>query len=166
MLKRFATTVLTIIIAGNLLMLAVILINRPPLTSPPGMVKRWYTYISTQYAETLLESPFPELRTPCLPGKVNDLLPVMEQHINTLGWRLVSTDIQNNTLTADAHTALYLPHRITIRLIPAGRCTIVKMLSQSFLLPIGLGGNHRHIQDLQQRIKPVAEKNSPTQPGK
>jgi len=49
-----------------LLITGALLINRPPLLSPPGPLERLKAYLATNVAETRLNHEFPEMRTPLM----------------------------------------------------------------------------------------------------
>jgi uncharacterized protein (DUF1499 family) len=69
------------LIAGGLLL------NRPPLLSPPGPLERIKTYLTTNVAETRVDHEFPELRPRLIPASANETRDAVVAAMRTLGWR-------------------------------------------------------------------------------
>ena len=64
-----------------------LLLNRPPLFSPPGPLERIKTYFTTNVAETRPDHHFAGLRTPLLPADVERARAAVLAGMRALGWQ-------------------------------------------------------------------------------
>jgi hypothetical protein len=69
-----------------LLLTGGLLLNRPPLLSPPGPLERLKTYLATNVAETRPDHPFPELRTPLVLADEESVRVAVTRAMRQLGW--------------------------------------------------------------------------------
>ena len=67
-----------------------LLLNRPPLLSPPGPLDRLKAYLTTNVAETRLDHEFPELCPPLVPADLTQTTDAVVRAMSSLGW----TEIQ------------------------------------------------------------------------
>jgi hypothetical protein len=72
-----------------LLLIGGVLFNRAPLFSPPGPLKRFVTYITTNVAETRPGHDFPELRSPLVPLNAEQTRAAVLGAMRSLGWEQI-----------------------------------------------------------------------------
>jgi hypothetical protein len=129
------------LVAGGLV------VNRPPLSSPPGPAARLKTYLTTNVAETRLEHPFPELRTPHLDAGPDRVGEALTAAMDDLGWREVAES--DGEIRAVVVSALFrFRDDVTVRLEEANGGTLVHARSASRVGQGDLAANARHLQDL------------------
>jgi hypothetical protein len=121
--------------------------NRPPLSSPPGPAARLKTYLTTNVAETRLEHPYPELRTPHLDAAPDRVREAVVVAMEDLGWREISGS--GGEVRAVVVSSLFrFRDDVTVRLEEANGGTLVHARSASRVGRGDLAANARHLQDL------------------
>jgi uncharacterized protein (DUF1499 family) len=75
-----------------LLLAGGLLLNRPPMLSPPGPMERLKTYLSSNVAETQLQHPFLELRPPLFAAEAKETQDAVVTAMRSLGWREIGTN--------------------------------------------------------------------------
>lgn len=121
--------------------------NRPPLLDEPGPGARLWRYLSSNVAETSPDSPYPELRTRCLPGDPGSLRAQVVAVATDLGWHLEA--VEGDSVAFVAVTPLLrFRDDVSVRLKPAACGTQLQVRSSSRVGKGDLGANIRHIMDL------------------
>jgi uncharacterized protein (DUF1499 family) len=134
--------------------------NAPPWSEPPGFQARLQTYLTTHVAETIEDSPFPELR----PRHYDDVLPdhlygILEQVAAHLpGWQVIERNPALRTIKAVASTPVIgFRDDVSIRVISGTdkRGSILFVASESRVGRGDLGANTRHLLDLYAALDAV-----------
>lgn len=144
-----------LVLIGASLLVAGLIANRVPLTEPPGVVPRLVRYLTTNVAETAVDSSFPELRTRRYDAPPGLLFDVARRAAQRLGWDITSLDAEKKEIRAVARTKVWkFEDDVTIHTPPAqphGSWLMVRSASR-----VGkgdLGANTRHILDLVQAVE-------------
>jgi uncharacterized protein (DUF1499 family) len=124
-----------------------LLLNRPPLLSPPGPVERIKTYLTTNVAETRLDHEFPELRPPLVPASVEQTRAIVLNAMRSLGWRDVQ--VTDREIAAVVVSPLFrFRDDVTVRLESRADGTLLNARSASRTGKGDLAANARHIRTL------------------
>ena len=137
------------------LLTGALLLNRPPLFAPPGLLERLRTYLQTNIAETRPEHPFPELRTPLVPVDEAAAQAAVVAAMQRLGW----SDVQGmrGEVRAVVVTPLFrFRDDVTVRLEEAGGGTLLHARSASRVGKGDLAANARHLRDLFGAVEHLA----------
>jgi len=129
-----------------------LLLNRPPLLSPPGPFERVRTYLTTNVAESQADHVFPELRPLRLRADRNQVRDAVVAAMEALGW----TDIEarDSEVRAVVVTTLFrFRDDVTAWTEQAGADTLVQVRSASRIGKGDLAANARHILDLFERTR-------------
>ena len=143
---------LTFAIAGTgCLVIGAIVLNNPPLTESPGLVRRLATYLMNNVAETRRQHTFPELELPCYRIAPERLLSSIEHATDLLGWDIIDLNAPKHRLKAVVTTPLFkfkddVEIRLTLAADDSG--TEVHIRSSSRVGRADFGANTRHILDL------------------
>jgi len=134
---------------------AVILLNRLPLAENPGIIARLKTYLTTNTAETSVDSPFPELAPRNYPLPPEKLYMLAEACVVQLGWTIAHSDRSRRELHTVAVTPVWkFRDDVRIRVdASTDRGSIVHLRSQSRVGRGDLGTNARHILDFYARLE-------------
>jgi uncharacterized protein (DUF1499 family) len=139
-----------------LLVIVGLLLNRPPLFSPPGPAERLKTYFTTNIAATRTDHPFPELRSPTLaagPGEAEDA--VLEA-MSSLGWRDIGT--ADGEIRAVVVSSLFrFRDDVTVRLEKVSTGTLVHARSASRVGKGDLAANARHLSVLFAKLDALVD---------
>src|SRR6266511_3277552 len=92
---------------GISLITAGIIANRLPLTDPPGLRTRLWTYLNTHVAETREDSPFPELRTHRYAAPPELLFDVARRAAQSLRWEITVLDAEKKEIQAVLTTKVW-----------------------------------------------------------
>ena len=139
---------LVLVLLSPLIMLvAALLLNRPPLLAPPGALERLRIYLTTNVAETRPEHAFPELRTPIVPGDRARVHRAVLTAMRELGWADIH-DAQGETRAVVISTLFRFRDDVSVRLEESERGTLLHARSASRLGKGDLAANSRHLQAL------------------
>jgi hypothetical protein len=132
------------------LLAAGIIANRLPLTEPPGVVARLFTYLNTNVAETAEDSPYAELRLRRYDAPPALLFDVARRAVQNLKWEITSLDAEKKEIQAVATTRVWkFKDDVTIQARPAQPSGSVLWVRSASRVGKGdLGANTRHIMDL------------------
>lgn len=146
----FLINILIFLMAGSgCLIVGGIVLNNPPIQTPPGFGKRLLTYLTMNTAETRHNHRFPELEIRCYPLPPTGLFTRVEHALAMLGWNIVTADQQQLSLHAVVETALLkFKDDIKIQLVNAPCGTELHIHSSSRVGRGDLGANTRHVMDL------------------
>lgn len=143
-----------LLLVGVSLLAAGIIMNRLPLTEPPGLLTRLSTYLNTNVAETSEDSPFPELHLSRYKAPPELLFDVVSRTVKGLGWETTTLDADKKEIQAIVTSKmLRFKDDVTIRIQPAqpsGSSLWVRSVSR-----VGkgdLGANTRHVLSLVQAV--------------
>ncbi len=125
-----------------------LVLNRPPLFSPPGPWSRLQAYLSSNVAETRADHLFPELRTPFFPSGADKTRLAVLAAMHRLGWEEVRED-DDAGLRAVVVSALFrFRDDVQVRLESRPGGTLVHASSASRVGKGDLAANSRHLLDL------------------
>lgn len=140
--------VLGLLAFALLLIVAGIAVNRPPLTSPPGLVARLKIYLGTHRAETAGDSVRSELRPRVYSLSPPQLYAVARAAVADLGWQLLAEDPAKSQLHAVVATRLWrFKDDFELLVEPAGTGSRLRLSAQSRVGRGDFGANTRHILD-------------------
>jgi uncharacterized protein (DUF1499 family) len=150
MMSAFFVNLLVLFIAGaGSLVIGGIVLNNPPLYSPPGFGERLRTYLTSRVAETQRDHRFPELELRCYALAPGTLFARVEHAVMALGWETIDMDLNRHYLHAVVSTPLLkFKDDLEVHLVPAACGTELHVRSESRLGKGDLGANTRHILDL------------------
>jgi hypothetical protein len=130
-----------------LLLMGGLLLNRPPLFSPPGPIERLKTYLMTNVAETRPNHSFPELRTPLVPSNDETVHAAVLRAMRELGWQEIRDDREE--ISAVMVSPLFrFRDDVTVRLEQTDRGTLIHARSASRVGKGDLAANARHLLEL------------------
>ena len=146
------TVIFSIALLGCLVVGA-LLLNNLPLGEPPGLVRRLWTYLTTNVAETRRNHPFPELELPCAAATPGALFTRIEHTLDLLNWPIIESDHREHQIHAVAETMLFrFKDDVFIKLEPGRYGTEIHIRSKSRVGRGDLGANARHILDLLEML--------------
>jgi hypothetical protein len=126
-----------------------ILLNRPPLTEPPGPRERLTSYLTTNVAELRADSAFPELRPRVHPVPPRELFDAARAAIAELGWEVLREDAERLELHAVATTPLLrFRDDVRVQVQAAAGGSRLYARSQSRVGRADLGANAQHLRRL------------------
>ncbi len=145
---------LGLLLIALLLLAAGIAAHRLPLTSPPGLGARLKIYLTTNRAETLSGSQYPELRPRDYPWPPQQLYAAARETLVELGWPLLAEDSTSLRLHAVVVTRLWkFKDDVELTVEPANAGSRLLMTSQSRVGRGDLGANTRHILDFSTALE-------------
>jgi len=130
-----------------LLLTGGLLLNRPPLLSPPGLIDRLKTYLTTNVAQTRPDHGFPELRPPLVPAGEETTRDAVLTAMRTLGWREIRS-VDGEIRAVVVSSVFRFRDDLTLRLEPAAGGTRLHARSASRVGRGDLAANARHLQAL------------------
>lgn len=152
------------IIASSIMLVVIggIGFNRLPLTDPPGLVERIKRYLTTNVAETVPDSPFPELRPRWYAVSADRLLLAVRAACDRLRWQVVASGVSAGRLRAVAQTALWgFKDEVEVRTEnDAEHGAWLYVRSASRVGRADLGANSRHVLDLFAAVDAVVSSRS------
>lgn len=132
-----------------------LLLNRPPLLSPPGALERIKTYLTTNVAETRSDHEFPELRPPLVSVGKEQSKEALLSAMRSLGWREVrGSDGEIRAVVVSP--LLRFRDDVTVRLEETERGTLLQARSASRIGKGDLAANARHLQLLFSEVEHLA----------
>jgi uncharacterized protein (DUF1499 family) len=149
-----------LVLFGIALLAAGIMGNRLPLSEPPGWGTRLATYLNTNVAETVQDSPFPELRPRRYDAPPALLFDVTRRAVEQLRWETVLLDNDKKEIGAVVTTKLWgFKDDVSIRIQPAQPSGSWLMIRSSSRTGKGdLGANTRHVIDLVEMVDATVPK--------
>jgi hypothetical protein len=130
-----------------LLLIGGLLINRPPLLSTPGPLKRFITYITTNVAETYPGHEFPELRSPLVPLDAEKTRAAVLEAMHSLGWEKIRET--ERKIGAVVITPIFrFRDDVTVRLVETANGIQLDARSASRVGKGDLAANARHLREL------------------
>jgi len=153
--KRIGLAVAGVAAIGLMLTAGAIVLNRVPLTAPPGPWQRLSRYLGHHVAQTSPGSRFPELRIRRYPVAADVLFADVERAVQHLGWTVRERDPARRELRAVVVTPLLgFRDDILIRVnAEGGHASSLYLHSQSRVGRGDLGANTRHILDLYAALR-------------
>lgn len=140
------------------LLIAGIIANRLPLTDPPGLGARLWTYLNRNVAETSAEAAFMELRPRRYEAPPELLFDIARRAVLGLKWELLHLDTEKKEIQAVVTTKIWrFKDDVTIQVRsgqPSGSTVWVRSASR-----VGkgdLGANTRHVIDLIEAVNAIA----------
>lgn len=135
-----------------LLIIGGLLLNRPPLLSPPGPPVRLITYLTTNVAETRLDHDFPELRPSVVPVGEDEAQEAVLTAVRLLGWREIQ--VSDGEVRAVVLSPL-LGFRDDVTVWFEGKAggTLLHARSASRVGKGDLAANVRHLQNLFAEVR-------------
>ena len=160
MLTKIIVIVLCLISIPMALILSAFINNDLPWADPPGFTTRLQHYLVTNVAETVHESPYPELNIRDYRYPTDQFFSLLEASVDKLGWEIDSQRDQAYTLRVVATTPLFgYRDDIYIRLLPITENRNHLYIHSSSRKGHGdLGTNTRHILDLYNQIEKLVGK--------
>jgi len=139
---------IALFVIAVLLLAAGIAGNRPPLTSPPGLVARLKIYLTTNHAATDAAAAFPELLPHDYALSPEQLFAAARATAEALSWMIISEDVVHWRLHAVVVTPIWRfkdDVHLSVEALPKG--ARLNLESQSRVGRGDLGANTRHILD-------------------
>ena len=110
-----------LVVVSVALLVAGLITNKLPWTDSPGVGKRLMTYLSTNIAETAVDSPFPELRPRAYAAPAAFMFDVTRRAAKALKWELTNIDAETKRIEAVVTTQVIgFKDDVTIRLEATG----------------------------------------------
>jgi uncharacterized protein (DUF1499 family) len=159
---RFLRSVIQLAIFAVLIfasfLFAGLIANRLPLTDPPGLGTRLSTYLNTNVAETMADSPFAELRLQRYEAPPELLFDIARRAVQSLKWEILSVDAVQKEIQAVVTTKIWkFKDDITIRIQPGQPSGSVLWVRSASRVGKGdLGANTRHVLDLTEAVQAIA----------
>jgi len=129
------------------LLIGGLLLNNPPLLSPPGPAARLKTYLGTNIAQTRPDHPFAELRTPLVPADQQTTQAAVLAAMESLEWREIG-DEAGELKAVVVSPLLRFRDDVTVRLESTKDGTLLHARSASRLGRGDLAANAQHLQAL------------------
>ena len=129
-----------------------LLLNRPPLFSPPGPVERLRTYLTTNIAETRPDHVFPELRTPLVPANPERTQQAVATAMRALGWQEIRAG-QGEVRAVVVSALLRFRDDVTVQLEATAGGTLLQARSASRIGKGDLAANGRHLRELFAQVE-------------
>jgi len=130
--------------------------NRLPWTDTPGFGKRLRTYLTTNIAETSFDPVRPELLIHDYPLQQDNILPVVEQAMLSLGWDILVSNKTKQSIHAVVTTPLWRFKDdviVTLQPVAGNDGTRVGVRASARSGRGDFGTNTRHILDLYSAIE-------------
>ena len=89
-----------LVVVSAALLVAGLIANKLPWTDPPGLGTRLLTYLSTNIAETAVDSPFPELKPRAYAAPAAFMFDVARRAAKALKWELTNIDADAKKIEA------------------------------------------------------------------
>ncbi len=135
-----------------LLLAGGLLLNRPPMLSPPGPMERLKTYLTSNVAETRAEHPFPELRPPLFAAEVKETQDAVVTAMQSLGWREIRASKEE--VRAVMASALFRFHDdVSVRTEATEGGTLLHARSASRVGKGDLAANAKHLRVLFAQVE-------------
>lgn len=141
-----------------------LLLNRPPLLSPPGPLERIKTYLTTNVATTRLDHRFPELRSPLVPLDTQQTQGAVFASMRSLGWSEISV-VDGRTVAVVVSPLFGFRDDLSVWLEKAGSATLLHARSSSRIGKGDLAANTRHLRRLFAEVKRRVDAPSEFVPG-
>lgn len=130
-----------------LLLIGGLLLNRPPLLSPPGPLKRFMTYITANVAETRTDHDFPELRSPLVPLDAEKTRAAVLGAMRFLGWEEIR-EAESEVGAVVVTPLLGFRDDVTVQLVETADGIQLDARSASRVGKGDLAANARHLREL------------------
>lgn len=135
-----------------ILLIGGLLLNRPPLMTPPGPWERISLYLTTNVAETRPDHALPELRTPRLNGEPAQIHEAVLSAMGKLAWQEIKQE--GGTTEAVAVSPLFrFRDDVSVRLETIDGGTLLHARSASRVGRGDFAANARHLQDLFKHLE-------------
>ncbi len=147
-----------LVVVSVALLVAGLITNKLPWTDSPGVGKRLMTYLSTNIAETAVDSPFPELRPRAYAAPAAFMFDVTRRAAKALKWELTNIDAETKRIEAVVTTQVIgFKDDVTIRLEATGEESSTLFVHSVSRVGKGdLGANTRHVLDLIETVNALA----------
>ena len=148
------TLILVIVLAPAVLLAGAILLNRVPLTGPPGFVERLKTYLGQNVAELRPDAGFPELRPVLYPIKPGLLCQQIPPALDALGWQWqeLPNDCRYHAVVTTPLLGFKDDVSIGVEAVGDSSSRLI-VVSGSRVGRGDLGANIRHVLDLVRTIE-------------
>ncbi|MCG6861308.1 MAG: DUF1499 domain-containing protein [Chromatiaceae bacterium] len=124
-----------------------LLLNRPPMLSPPGPLERFKTYLTTNVAQTRLEHVLPELHPSLFLADEEETQDAVVKAMRSLGWREIQA--MDGEVRAVVVSPLFrFRDDVTVRPEATEGGTLLHARSASRVGKGDLAANARHLQAL------------------
>jgi uncharacterized protein (DUF1499 family) len=142
------------------LLVAGVISNRLPLNDPPGFGTRILTYLSTNVAETSVDSVFPELRLRRYEAPPSLIFDVARRAIQGMKWEVIAMDDTKNEIHAVVTTKVWkFKDDVTVQIQPAQPSGSWLWIRSASRVGKGdLGANTRHVIDLVRYVDETVPK--------
>lgn len=131
-----------------------LMLNGAGLVDPPGVGERLRVYLTRNLVLTAPDHPFPELRSRCYQGTVEELGRQLEQAMRVLGWELPA--VGQRPLSRQALITSHLwrfRDDLAVELQPEADGRIcLHIRSESRVGKGDFGANRRHVLDLYREL--------------
>ena len=140
------------------LLTAGLITNKLPWTDPPGVGTRLMTYLSTNIAETAVDSSFPELKPRAYAAPAAFMFDVARRAAKSLKWELTSIDADAKKIEAVVTThVIGFKDDVTIRVEVTGEESSTLFVRSASRVGKGdLGANTRHVMNLVETVNVLA----------
>lgn len=130
-----------------LLGMGALLLNRPPLFSPPGISERLRVYLGQNRACTAPDHRFPELRPKPSGLSPDRLMQEVDTALASLAWKVVGGDADSRRVEVRTPLLGFVDD-LEIRATNVDGATRLRVCSRSRVGKADFGANQRHIREL------------------
>ncbi len=147
-----------LVVVSAALLVAGLIANKLPWTDPPGLGTRLLTYLSTNIAETAVDSPFPELKPRAYAAPAAFMFDVARRAAKALKWELTNIDADAKKIEAVVTTRVIgFKDDVTIRVEATGEESSTLFVRSASRVGKGdLGANTRHVMNLIETVNVLA----------
>jgi uncharacterized protein (DUF1499 family) len=141
--------IVILVMLGAPLMLGVgaLLLNRPPLFSPPGVLERLRVYLTENRVCTAPDQRFPELRPKPSALSPERLMQDVDRALASLGWKVVAADAGMRRVEVRTPLLGFVDD-LEVRITRADGATRLQVCSHARIGKADFAANQRHIREL------------------
>jgi len=147
-----------LVVVSAALLVAGLIANKLPWTDPPGVGTRLLTYLSTNIAETAMDSPFPELKPRAYAAPAAFMFDVARRAAKALKLELTNIDADAKKIEAVVTTQVIgFKDDVTIQVEATGEESCRLLVRSASRVGKGdLGANTRHVMNLIETVNVLA----------
>ncbi len=162
-MKLITKVLVALAVLGIGLSIGALLLNKVPISDPPGWKTRLLIYFTRNTVETDASSALPELRPTTVTIPPAALFKITREAVVDLGWQITSIDSTRMTLDVIVTTSLLrFKDDIKIRIVAVSNDrSSLHIRSQSRIGRADYGANLGHILTLQRKIEAILKRSQP-----
>ncbi len=147
-----------LVVVSAAFLAAGLIANKLPWMDPPGVGTRLMTYLSTNVAETAVDSPFPELKPRAYAAPAAFMFDVARRAAKALKWELTNIDPETKKIEAVVTTQVIgFKDDVIIQVEATGEESCKLLVRSASRVGKGdLGANTRHVMNLIETVNVLA----------